>query len=145
MFVGLRSFLRRRVFGGFYRWEISRVKAAFACDRTTIGEYTERIGYLETDRLLALAWKYHVPVPEVDHGAVLGNGDPNWLVSQYLEEFEFKLILRPGARIELQSAIRAARKEHLETVRLWITAIVPSLTGLLGVIVALLAILLGRR
>ena len=57
----------------------------------------------------------------------------------------FKLILRPGARIELQSAIRAARKEHLETVRLWITAIVPSLTGLLGVTVALLAILLGRR
>jgi hypothetical protein len=151
MLVRLRSFLRHRVFGGLtYRRELSRIREEYRRNRregkppeeTRI--FRERIAYLETTRLLMLAWKYHLPTPRLDE-ALLGRRDPNskWQVPLHLEHWQ--LILRGEARTELQSAIRAARKERLETVRLWITTIVPSLTGLLGVIVALLAIVLGRR
>jgi hypothetical protein len=172
MLVGLRSFLRHRVFGSLSdRRELSRMRKRY---RDTVGSlryrrelshirkenwrnrhqpveelriFRERIAYLETNRLLTLARKYHLPTPELDREALLGHPDPNsqWQRPRELHLEVWKLILRPMARMELQSAIRAARKERLETVRLWITTIVPGLTGLLGVIVALLAIVLGRR
>lgn len=104
-----------------------------------------RIAQLETWHLLALARKYRVASPEPDRLALLGKPDDNskWEVSPHLEDIEF--ILKREARTELRWAIHAARKERRETVRLWITTIIPSLTGLLGVIVALLALVLGRR
>lgn len=106
---------------------------------------------LETNHLLSLAYKYYLSVPEF-HAEEL-SGKPaqgsEWRRTRYIEDYTVTnpvgRYLSSKAREELRRAIRVAKKERLETLRLWVTAVVPSLTGLLGVVVALLAIILGRR
>jgi hypothetical protein len=46
---------------------------------------------------------------------------------------------------ELRLALRADRRERLEILRSWTATIVTTLTGLIGVIIGLLAVILGRR
>jgi hypothetical protein len=55
------------------------------------------------------------------------------------------LILTDDGIRELRVALRADRRERLEIIRSWVATIVPGLTGLIGVIIGLLAIILGRR
>jgi hypothetical protein len=105
----------------------------------------DELTLLETRYLLSIASRHLLPIPEIKRDVLLGRGgvDPNWRISRYFEDYD--LILSPDARRELELAIRAYRKERLETYRLWITSILTSLTGLIGVIVGLLAVILGRR
>jgi type II secretory pathway component PulL len=87
---------------------------------------------LESLNLLCLHNKYLHLSPDVTVEDLIE--EAKWRISPYLEEDQ--LILTPEARAELQSAIRAARKDYLETWRLWITAV--------GVVIALLALILGQ-
>jgi hypothetical protein len=64
-------------------------------------------------------------------------------VSQYWEKSSFteRWRLSRPTMLELRSAIRTERKESSELARSWLTGI----TGLLGVLIGLLAIILGHR
>ena len=55
--------------------------------------------------------------------------------------FDGRYHLSSEGIIELRSALRLVRKERSELARSWLT----SLTGLIGVLIGLLAIILGRR
>jgi hypothetical protein len=77
------------------------------------------------------AEKHFVPVSRVDF--VSGK----WERSDVSDRFR----LTQQYIRELRSAIRAERKESSELTRSWITG----LTGLIGVLIGLLAIILGHR
>ena len=54
-------------------------------------------------------------------------------------------MLNSEGRRELLRAIHADRRERIARWRLWIATVVPGLTGLIGVLIGLPAIMLGRR
>jgi hypothetical protein len=98
-------------------------------------------------RAIGHLMEINVRLRERHRGEVFGPKvtHPSTLRTAARQPRRFRSKAEEEPRRQLRSAIRAARKERLETLRLWISTIVPSLTGLLGVIVALLAIVLGRR
>ena len=85
--------------------------------------------------LTSEAEKHFVPVPTFDLSDVSASG--KWERSEVSDRYR----LTQDAIRELRSAIRAERKESSELARSWLTG----LTGLIGVLIGLLAIILGRR
>jgi hypothetical protein len=86
-----------------------------------------QIASVETLYLCTLAEKYILPAPP-------------------LEDFELdhdinEVYLKPEAMIQLRSQIRTEQKERSDLARSWLSGI----TGLIGVLIGLLAIILGRR
>ena len=103
----------------------------------------DRIALLETNYLVSKAEKSLLPIPEISDATLLGAPDPagQWRSSKHTIQ---TLLTDEGIR-ELRQALRADRRERLEIVRSWVATIVPGLTGLIGVIIGLLAVILGRR
>jgi hypothetical protein len=90
---------------------------------------------LEINYLVSLAYKHLVPVPTVDANHFIPN--TKWRWSNRHDEY----YLTPMAIQELRSAVRAERKERSELARSWL----PAITGLIAAVIALLAVILGRR
>jgi hypothetical protein len=108
------------------------------------GVNRDRIALLETNYLTEQAQKCLLPIPAPQDATVLGEpGDTSdrWRRSENCYEL---LLSEEGLR-ELRLALRADRRERLEIVRSWVATIVPGLTGLIGVLIGLAAIILGRR
>jgi hypothetical protein len=103
----------------------------------------DRLAVLETEYLLGIARRNLVPTPEMTTNDMLGKPEPGsrWRLA---EESHDMMLNREG-REELLRAIHADRRERLERWRLWIATVVPGLTGLIGVLIGLLAVILGRR
>jgi hypothetical protein len=89
--------------------------------------------------LTSEAEKHFVPVPEFDFRRKRSDESDSgkWERSDVSDRYR----LTQDAIRELRSAIRAERKESSELARSWLTG----LTGLIGVLIGLLAIILGRR
>jgi hypothetical protein len=100
----------------------------------------DRLTLLETERLISLALKRLLPIPERNRNDMLGKPDPNskWRVSTH---DHFELILSRDSRRELLLAIRADRRERREIVRSWLSTIAPILGGITGIIGALIGLL----
>jgi hypothetical protein len=108
-----------------------------------VDRYRDELATLQTHYLADLASKWLIPLPEMSDAATLGNPDPSskWRRSKTYAG----LILTDDAIRELRLALRADHRERLEIVRSWVGTIVPGFTGLIGVIIGLLAVILGRR
>jgi hypothetical protein len=107
-----------------------------------INRYRDEEATLQTHYLCDRAVKRLIPLPEMSEAAVvLGERSSKWRRSTTYGG----LILTDDAIRELRAALRADRRERLEIVRSWVATIVPGLTGLIGVIIGLLAVILGRR
>jgi type II secretory pathway component PulL len=136
MLGSLRSFLPYHVYGEFRArrllYQLREREARLDADDPEARRLRDLIAHLESLNLLCLHNKYLHLSPDVTVEDLIE--EAKWRISPYLEEDQ--LILTPEARAELQSAIRAARKDYLETWRLWITAV--------GVVIALLALILGQ-
>src|ERR1700730_12960560 len=93
----------------------------------------DRIGILQTEYLTSLAEKRLISVPE---GSLPLDkcGNDKWRTAK---QGGILYLNSDGIR-ELHVAIRADRRERLELIRSWLT----SLTGLIGAIIGLLAIIL---
>ena len=88
----------------------------------------EDIDYLLSSYLSAEAQKLRLVVPGSENG---------WHWSKRRHHY----LLTPAAMQALRSAIRIEKKEKSELAFKWLTG----LTGLIGVLIGLLAIILGRR
>jgi len=98
---------------------------------------------LQTHYLCDLAAKRLIPLPEMSDAALLGKPERS---SKWRQGTTYVgLILTDEGLRELHVALRNDRRERLEIVRSWVATIVPGLTGLIGVIIGLLAVILGRR
>jgi hypothetical protein len=115
-----------------------------------VGFNSDRIKHLETDYLTSQAQKHLVPFPpfpqeilDADREILRDDIDlsAKWAQSSVGPE----MVLTDESVKELRLALRADRRERLEIVRSWVATIVPGLTGLIGVIIGLLAVILGRR
>ena len=89
------------------------------------------IHHLISNYVRSEAEKHFVPVPRFN--LMEGKRERSEVSDRYR-------LTQEGIR-ELRSAIRAERKESSELARSWLTG----LTGLIGVLIGLLAIILGRR
>jgi hypothetical protein len=89
----------------------------------------EDICILMSDYLLDTAEKFMIEVPSPK--------PPEWTHS----DRNSRVYLTETSMFKLRSAIRAERKERSELARSWLS----SITGLIGVLIGLLAIILGRR
>jgi len=89
-----------------------------------IEELEEDIRLLETRYLTALAERHLLPIPQREEAEVTG---------RYM--FSRETIK------QLRSLIRAEQKERSELARSWLAGV----TGLIGVLIGLLAVILGRR
>ena len=89
------------------------------------------IHHLISNYVRSEAEKHFVPVPRFNLV------DGKWERSEVSDRYR----LTQECIKELRSAIRAERKESSELARSWLTG----LTGLIGVLIGLLAIILGRR
>lgn len=98
---------------------------------------------LETQYLLVMANNNLVPTPGITANDMLGKSEPGsrWRLAEESKD----MMLNSDGRRELLRAINDDRRERIERWRLWIATIVPGLTGLIGVIIGLLAVILGRR
>jgi hypothetical protein len=96
----------------------------------------DRVGILQTGYLTSLAEKRLIPMPEgslpLDQ-----RGNDKW---RNAKNSAILYLNNDGIR-ELRVALRADRRERLDLVRSWLT----SLTGLIGVIIGLLAIILKGK
>ena len=144
-----RARLLPRLFGGVRdrrdRRELARLRGEWwgvIQDPEQRRKIETAIGKLETTYLIGLVRRYRLPEPSLTR-ADLWEGPELQIQNGKVQDKA--VILTRGARTEYQSAIQAYRKERRETWRLWITTVVPTLTGFIGVIVALIALLLGRR
>jgi hypothetical protein len=90
--------------------------------------------YLQTEYLTFLARKYLILFPKRTDSSKWTKLDD-----------DYRWYLKIDGIRELQAEIRTYREKRMEKWRLWISTIIPSLTGLLGVIVALLAIIWAHR
>jgi len=99
----------------------------------------DRIALLETEYLTSQARKHLVPMPKVP--AEIYDGAPDPSGKWRCQNLGFDCLLTDEAVRELRRELRADRRERLEIVRSWVAG----LTGLIGVIIGLLAIILGRR
>ena len=93
----------------------------------------DRLVLLETDYLTSVVPKYLLTVPPLSYI----NPGKEWKLSQHALQY----YLTPEAMRELRLAIRAARRERLELARSWLT----SITGLIGALIGLIAVMLGRH
>jgi hypothetical protein len=91
----------------------------------------DEIAQLQSRYLKSKAEKLFLPVPEFSLKS------EKWERSDVSGRYR----LTRAAMLELRSAIRAERKESSELARSWLTG----LTGLVGVLIGLLAVILGRR
>jgi hypothetical protein len=96
----------------------------------------DHIGILQTKYLTALAEKHLIPVPE-GSSPLDERGNDKWTTAKH----SAILYLNSDGIRELCLALRANRRERLELARSWLT----SLTGLIGVLIGLLAIILRRQ
>jgi hypothetical protein len=98
----------------------------------------DQIALLQTDYLISIAEKRLLPIPERPSGPLFGVEDTTglWRGSAHSQE----ILTKKGMR-ELRLTIRSDRRERLEIFRSWLTG----LTGLIGVLIGLLAVILGKR
>jgi hypothetical protein len=98
---------------------------------------------LQTRYLCGLAAKRLIPLPEKSDEVLVGMPDRT---SKWRKSItSVGIVLTDEGLRELHLGIRNDRRERLEIVRSWMATIVPGLTGLIGVIIGLLAVILGRR
>jgi hypothetical protein len=116
---------------------------AFAGIMPEVERHRDEEATLQTHYLCELAAKRLIPLPEMSDAAVLGKPERTSKWRQGVTHAG--LILADEGLRELHLAIRNDRRERLEIVRSWVATIVPGLTGLIGVIIGLLAVILGRR
>jgi hypothetical protein len=91
----------------------------------------DKIAQLQSAHLESKAESLFLPVPEFSLES------DKWEKSDVSGRYR----LSRTAMLELRSAIRAERKESSELARSWLTG----LRGLVGVLIGLLAVILGRR
>jgi hypothetical protein len=106
-------------------------------------QYQDEQASVQTSYLCDLAVKRLIPIPDMSDATVLGKPEPSSKWRRRTDDA--RLVLTDEALRELRLALRADRRERLEIVRSWVATIVPGLTGLIGVIIGLLAVILGRR
>jgi hypothetical protein len=113
--------------------ELDRLLLRFA-DELQVNH--DLIGILQTKYLTSLTEKRLIPIPEgslpLDE-----RGNDKWRTAK---RSSILYLNNDGIR-ELSVALRADHRERLEFARSWLT----SITGLIGVLIGLLAIILGRR
>ena len=117
-------------------WEKARTKnmsteelwELMEAGRQNVEPLEEDIDYLISSYLSAKAQKLRLVMPESEN---------NWQWSKHRRHY----LLTPAAMQALRSAIRAEKKENSELAFRWLTAI----TGLIGVLIGLLAIILHRH
>jgi hypothetical protein len=118
--------------------KMDEAEALLCKEEHEIAPLNDLVAKLVSDRLIAQGKKYLIPVPMEDLNIRLGKTESeNWKVSLRT----YQRYLTPSAIVALRSTIRAERKERTELAFRWLTA----LTGLIGVLIGLLAIILGRR
>jgi hypothetical protein len=116
---------------------------ALSAFMTEIERLRDERATLQSHYLCDLAAKRLIPLPEMSEATVLGRPEQ---ASKWRRGVTYAgLILTDDGIRELRVALRADRRERLEIIRSWVATIVPGLTGLIGVIIGLLAIILGRR
>jgi hypothetical protein len=98
-------------------------------DIKTIRTLDEAIYILMSDYLIDAAEKLMIEVPHPS--------PPEWERSN----LHSRVYLSQASRHKLRAAIRTERKERSELARSWLS----SITGLIGVLIGLLAIILGHR
>lgn len=113
--------------------ELERLALSFADD---LQMHYDRIGILQTSYLTSLAEKRLIPVP-AGSLPLDERGNDKWRTAKD----SATLYLNDDGLRELCVALRADRRERLELARSWLT----SLTGLIGVLIGLLAIILRRQ
>jgi hypothetical protein len=86
--------------------------------------YQDQIDYLQSRHLLAKAYAYNIPIPNKEHWE--GRGSQRYLTTEGYNR--------------LRSALRAEQKARWETRLVWVP-LITALTGLGGVIVAVMALL----
>jgi 23S rRNA G2069 N7-methylase RlmK/C1962 C5-methylase RlmI len=131
---------KRRI-SDFYRNKIRKAKEEKKPEDETnklvraliqeLDEINDLITELQSDVLISRAERLGVVVPP--HR----DGDERWQLSVHTE----RLMLSSAGMQELRSAIRTERKERSELFRSWLT----SLTGLIGVLIGLLAVILRKQ
>jgi hypothetical protein len=89
------------------------------------------ISQLTSDYLQREAERLLLPVPK------FSTGSNEWEKSAFTERWRLTQATMHG----LRSAIRAEKKERSELARAWLSG----LTGVIGVLIGLLAVILGRR
>lgn len=116
---------------------------AFAALVPEVERHRDEEATLQTHYLCDLAAKRLIPLPEMSDAALLGKPERP---SKWRQGTTYVgLILTDEGLRELHVALRNDCRERLEIVRSWVATIVPGLTGLIGVIIGLLAVILGRR
>jgi|SRR6516164_9115082 hypothetical protein len=115
----------------------------------TYWQQLDEVATLQTDYFSDLAAKRLIPIPKRTRGFLMGDivGEPD-PDSKWRRAKTGRHLLTDEALRELRVALRADRRERLEIVRAWIAAIGPGLaglTGLIGAIIGLLVVILGRR
>src|SRR5262249_14345456 len=102
-------------------------------------EHRHRHGQLtlQSYYLSDLAAKRLIEVPEMSIDTLIGEQDQsdNWMLSVFTGTF----LLKEKPMRELLLALRADRRERLEIARTWAGTIITGLTGLIGVLIGLLA------
>lgn len=96
-----------------------------------LGIVRDKISYLVSEHLISQAIKCRLPFPSEEH-------DEERYVSL---DFTKKSVLSYDAELELRRKIRAERRDRSELALRWMA----SVTGLIGALIGLLAIILGRR
>jgi hypothetical protein len=119
--------LPHRRAAGAPRWRLSHR----AEEDQELAEIEDDIHQLLSTYLISEAERHFVPIPKFEFSS------GKWERSRVSDRDR---LTENGIR-ELRSAIRAERKEGSELARSWLTG----LTGLIGVLIGLLAIILGRR
>jgi hypothetical protein len=105
--------------------------------------YVQDIAQLESMRLIMEAENLRVPIPAMD------DNHPHWQRTTHpgLPVWLRHVLTDMGMK-ELRSAIRAEKKERSELARAWlasIAAVIGACTGLIGVLIGLAAVILGKR
>jgi hypothetical protein len=97
-------------------------------------EQQVQIFLIETNYLVSKSERLLIALPRIDEDQI---DNEKWRWSPRLGQY----YLTPEGMTEVRAAIRADKKERSEVARSWL----PGLTGLIGVLIGLLAIILGRR
>src|SRR5215471_18780615 len=113
---------------------------ALAALMDEVESHRDQAATLQTHHLCDLASKRLIPLPEMSEAALLGRPERSskWKNSKHYAG----LILTDDGIRDLRLALQVERRERLEIVRSWVSTIVPGLTGLVGVMIGLLAIIL---
>lgn len=120
-----------------YRYQLSRLQLKRRALKKkegpavwkAIGDANEDICILMSDYLLDTAEKLMIEVPRPQ--------PPEWTHS----DRNSRVYLTETSMFKLRAAIRAERRDRSELARSWLSGI----TGLIGVLIGLLAVILGHR